>query len=294
MSSLITKISKTRSTTSPKSPVRKAKKNKAISLKKKPGAAGSVAKGKKRAIALPPRNAKSAAKAKPARKAKTASAKKSAPRKMLVRKAVAPARGVPKPKSRKALVKHSRSSKHTPPAKALEREEKKVMSPSAMQAVKAFERALAEFNRNDLAAAKSSFEALMENFPDLIDITAPARTYLAICDQRLVRIPPTPRNNADALYNQGVFEFNRGNLQGAVETFQKALKIAPNADHILYSLAAAHARGLDSSKALEALRRAIRINPIHRSHARHDPDFISLRGNREFQLMSGIAIAFSD
>jgi Flp pilus assembly protein TadD len=98
----------------------------------------------------------------------------------------------------------------------------------------------------------------------------------------------------DALYNQGVFEFNRGNVEAAIDIFEKALKSEPRADHLLYSLAAAYARGGDDVKSVEALRKAIAVNPVHRSHARHDPDFTPLRGNREFLRVSGLDLEINE
>ena len=282
MSSLITKISKTRSTTAPKSPIRKGKK--AASAKTRPTRGVVTPKPKKRSLA--PVSSKT----------KKTAAKKPTPKKPSFKKVAKP---TAKTAARRAPVKLSRSKAQATvtkksAVKTVPLIEKRIISPSAMQAIRAFERALTEFNRHQFDNAKTSFEALLSNFGDEIDIVARARTYLAICDQRLARTPHAPRNNADALYNQGVFEFNRGNIREAIDIFQKALKVNPRGDHILYSLAAAYVRALDPAKAMDALRRAIRMNPIHRSHARHDPDFSSLKGNREFQVLSGIVTDLSE
>lgn len=163
---------------------------------------------------------------------------------------------------------------------------KKPPSPGTLAAVRAFEQALRLFNRHDFSAAKPAFQSLLSKFAEQSEILARVRTYLAICDQRLARAPQVPRN-ADALYDQGVVEFNRGRTEEAIELFQKALKADPRADHVYYSLAAAHARLEDSSKALEVLRRAIVIRPAHRSHARRDLDFVNLRSNEDFQQLTG-------
>jgi len=152
--------------------------------------------------------------------------------------------------------------------------------------VRAFEQALRQFNRHDFGGAKSAFEGLLSKFSDQAEIVARVRTYLAICEQRLGRSPSVPRN-VDALYNQGVLELNRGNTNDAIELFEKALKVEPRADHVYYSLAAAYARLTDTSKALDALRRAIGIRPVQRSHARRDLDFASLRTNEDFQQLTG-------
>ncbi|MGH9763330.1 MAG: TPR end-of-group domain-containing protein, partial [Blastocatellia bacterium] len=45
--------------------------------------------------------------------------------------------------------------------------------------------------------------------------------------------------------------------------------------------------------ALESLRRAIALSPVHRSHSRHDQDFAMLRDNPDFQRLSGLDMEFS-
>jgi tetratricopeptide (TPR) repeat protein len=149
------------------------------------------------------------------------------------------------------------------------------------------------FNRHDFGPAKSSFLSILAKFAEQAEIVARARTYLAICDQRLARSPSVPRN-ADALYNQGVFELNKGNISEAIELFEKALKVEPRADHVFYSLAAAYARLEDASKAMDALRRAIGIRPVHRSHARRELDFVNLRSNEDFQQLTGFGFDLVD
>jgi len=172
-------------------------------------------------------------------------------------------------------------------------EPKALPSPKAIAAIKAFEHALKLFNRHDFAGAKGAFEDIIGIHADQTDIAAPVRTYLAICEQKMARTSAKTRN-PDALYNQGVFEFNRGNVEAAIDIFEKALKAEPRADHLLYSLAAAYARGGDDVKSVEALRKAIAVNPVHRSHARHDPDFTPLRSNREFMRVSGLDLEYNE
>jgi tetratricopeptide (TPR) repeat protein len=170
---------------------------------------------------------------------------------------------------------------------------KKPPSPGTLAAVRAFEQALRLFNRHDFGTAKSAFLSLLGKFAEQAEIVARARTYLAICEQRLARSPSLPRN-ADALYDQGVFQLNRGNTDEALELFEKALRVEPRADHVYYSLAAAHARLNDTPKAMDALRRAIGIRPAHRSHARRDLDFVGLRGNEDFQQLTGFGFDLTD
>ncbi len=185
-------------------------------------------------------------------------------------------------KSRRAMLARRRAFAPRP----LPAPPKKPPSPGTLAAVRAFEQALRVFNRQDFVTAKKAFDGLLDKFADQADIVARVRTYLAICDQRLARTPSVPRNS-DALYDRGVFELNRGNTAEAIESFEKALKVEPRADHVFYSLAAAYAHLNNVTKALEALRHAIAIRPAHRSHARRDPDFASLRSNEGFQQLTG-------
>ena len=204
--------------------------------------------------------------------------------------------------SAKSKVSPSRAGKTAGKAKTLQKSKARVAPPildhpkpppsaSTLAAVRAFEHALKLFNRHDFSSAKASFEALLEKHSDQAEVIARSRTYLAICEQRSSRVPAAPKS-PDALYDQGVYEFNRGNTREAISCFERALKSAPRADHIWYSLAAAQARLGNSTAAVDALRRAIIFKPVHRSHARRDPDFHSLRDNEGFQLLIGIGADF--
>lgn len=303
MSGLITKATKKRSSESRK--IRATKGKKAPSRKpKRPGRITAAPKSKKAALAKKLPQTKKSKQTTAAKKLSTGRA----PRKVLPKKkkiAVSPAKrnkvSLTKSSSRrKSAVKLRVVRKPVPRTtrkllaarrralvpKPLPAPPKKPPSPGTLAAVRAFEQALRLFNRQDFAAAKSTFVSLLSKFNDQAEIVSRVRTYLAICEQRLARTPAAPRN-PDALYNQGVFELNKGNTAEAIELFEKALKVEPRADHIYYSLAAAYARLNNTSKALDALRRAIGIRPVQRSHARRDLDFASLRSNEDFQQLTG-------
>lgn len=281
MGSLITKANKSRSPASQK--VRATKGKKAAS--KKPQRPGKITAAPKSKKAAPTKNKKQPAKIAAAQTSKKALPKSKA--------AKAPAsKPIKKPIARPS-VRKSVSAAANESAKAVQAPPKKSPTPGALAAVRAFEQALRLFNRHDFSAAKSSFEKILSQFSDQAEIIARARTYLAICEQRLARAPSAPRN-PDALYDQGVFELNKGGIREAVDLFEKALKAQPRADHVLYSLAAAYARLNDPHKALDALRRAIAIRSIHRPHARRDLDFASLRNNEEFQHLTGFGFDFSE
>ncbi len=160
---------------------------------------------------------------------------------------------------------------------------------TAPPVVKAFEQAVKLFHRQEFQRAREAFMSVIERFPAESEVIARARAYLAICEQRLAQPRPVPRT-AEALYDQGIIELNRGHIVSAIACFEKALRIDPRADHAIYALAAAYARGGQVEKALAALRQAIALRGTHRVHARRDPDFLPLYSNPEFQRLVGIEI----
>lgn len=164
-----------------------------------------------------------------------------------------------------------------------------LVRPKATRAVRAFEQAIKIFNRHDFERARAAFESVIERFPDEAEVLVRARAYLTICEQRLGHSPATPRT-AEALYDRGVIELNRGQIGQAVLLFEKALRLEPNADHIVYALASAYAKGGDIERALETLKQCIRKNETYRIHARRDPDFRGLYTCVEFQKLVGLEV----
>ena len=305
MGSLITKVNKSGSRTSAK--VRATSKGKKAASKKpqRPGKITATPKSKalkaKKAAPVKVKKQVTPAKKSAAKAAKKALPKKALPKKALPKKALSK-KGAKPPVAKKPVRSAKKGSKRPVAAKATSRSArpvarpappppKKAPTPSTLAAVRAFEQALKSFNRHDFSAAKSAFVDILGKFSDQAEIAARARTYLAISEQRLARAPSAPRG-PDALYDQGVFELNKGNTKEAIEFFDKALKAEPRADHILYSLAAAYARLNDTNRAIDALRRAINIRSVHRPHARRDLDFASLRSNEDFQQLTGYGYDF--
>ncbi|RMG48369.1 MAG: tetratricopeptide repeat protein [Acidobacteria bacterium] len=152
--------------------------------------------------------------------------------------------------------------------------------------MKAFERAVNLFHRHKFESAQRAFTQFIERYPQEAEMVVRARSYLAICQRQLSRPPATPRD-AEALYDRGIVELNYGRIREAISYFQKALKRDPEAPHILYSLAAAHARLGQLEQALEELKEAVKRREVLRIHARRDADFVNLYAHPEFQQLVG-------
>jgi tetratricopeptide (TPR) repeat protein len=270
---------------SEKAPARKAAKSNPKSNPKSGSTAAAKSKAAKAAPARKSSPTKKAAssklKAKPAVKAKVAARKVAQPaRKSASRPAPSKAAG-----SRAAQSKHSKKTASLPARKTV------APPPPPRQptqdeaaALRAFERAHKEFARGRFGEARLQFRALIERYANVSEVTARARTYLAIAESRLRTESSLPRD-ADSLYDRGVIELNRGEYVAAQEMFERALKREPQAAHIHYGLAATRSRLGSIETALESLERALELQPNLRLRAQHDQDLILLRNDPEFERL---------
>lgn len=78
---------------------------------------------------------------------------------------------------------------------------------------------------------------------------------------------------------------NRGEYPEAHKVLQQAALIHPKNEHVLYCLAAVHARTGDTTSALKALRSAIHANPANRAQAKGDSDFDPIRADSDFAAL---------
>ena len=160
-------------------------------------------------------------------------------------------------------------------------------------ALRAFEQAVKVFNRRHFEDAKAMFETVQLKYPGDLEIVARAQMYIQVCKQKLVQETKSaaPRN-AEELYDHGVFALNIGDFTQARSFFEKALRLHPDAPHLLYSLAATHAQTGSHEEALNYLKRSIQIQPRFRAQAYNDADFSGLRDNRQFLELVGLTSPF--
>lgn len=151
-------------------------------------------------------------------------------------------------------------------------------------ALKAFEAAHKEFSRGHFAEARTLFRTLVERYSSVSEVTARARTYLAVAESRLRTDMTLPRD-ADSLYDRGVIELNRGEYVAAQELFERALRREPEAAHIHYGLAATRARLGAIDTALKSLERALDLQPSLRIRAQRDQDLNPLRSDPDFEQL---------
>lgn len=155
----------------------------------------------------------------------------------------------------------------------------------AENALKNFELGVRYLQKQNYSKAKQVFEKLLSGTPT--EVADRARAYMRICELKLQTTSPAARH-AD-YYTLGVAELNAHRFESAVEYLSKANKSQPNRDHILYALAAAHARLGNTDSALENLEAAITLRTQNRFQARNDEDFQSLSTDPRFQALVGLA-----
>jgi Flp pilus assembly protein TadD len=116
------------------------------------------------------------------------------------------------------------------------------------------------------------------------DVAQRARLHAAMCDRRLQQ--PAPEfTTAEEHYNYAIALINSRDVRGAREHLEKALRLAPGADHIHYALGVALALAGDLSGAQDNVRRAIELEPRNRLAARHDADLAALSGQPSFEAL---------
>jgi tetratricopeptide (TPR) repeat protein len=271
--------SKTRSLASksqrPKPIVKKSAANKAPALKATKAGISPASRSKSAKSARPV-----AAKGKPRAKPKKVAAHRGAVKSA---KKISTVHSKPRPSAKPSKSVPRRT---TPAAHLIPLAPPAVRQPTQDEAaaLRVFERAHKEFTRGRFAEARNQFRVLVEKYSGASEVTARARTYLAIAEARLRTESTLPRD-ADSLYDRGVIELNRGEYVAAQEMFERALKREPGAAHVHYGLAATRARLGSVPMALESLQHALDLQPNLRVRAQHDQDLASLRSDPEFERL---------
>ena len=163
---------------------------------------------------------------------------------------------------------------------------------AADPALDAFTKALDAFHKRDWAKAAELFEATLAE-SDRLDLSARARQYLATCRQQLAEgTGAKAKGKAKAEdgdpFLRAVFEKNRGDSAAAMELCRQAGRDQKD-ERFAYLAASIHAAEGRTEDALQALSRAIELNPKNRVHAFHDADFAELRKDRDHRQLFGLS-----
>jgi tetratricopeptide (TPR) repeat protein len=176
-----------------------------------------------------------------------------------------------------------RMTKPQPSASVKEPGQAAAMQPSnGKTQLGSFEAGMKLFHTRNLKQAREHFERAADG-PQL-DIAQRSRLHIAMCDRRLEEASVSLRS-AEDYYTYGIALLNSRKIPEARVHLEQALRLAPDADHIHYAMAAAQVLHGDLAGAHEHLKRAIEIEPRNRLHARQDADFAHLSRQSPFDSL---------
>jgi tetratricopeptide (TPR) repeat protein len=135
------------------------------------------------------------------------------------------------------------------------------------------------FHARNLKQARELFEAATHG-PER-DVAQRSSLHIAMCDRRLEQASVSLRS-ADDYYAYGIALLNSRKIPEASMHLEQALRMAPDADHVHYAMAAAQVLHGDLPRAHQHLKRAIEIEPRNRLHARQDTEFAHLSHQAPF------------
>ena len=95
-----------------------------------------------------------------------------------------------------------------------------------------------------------------------------------------------PREQAMRITGKGTIEAMLGNLDKAVGYYRQAIATDPTFPTAYYNLGAAFARQGKESHALNALNKALTLDPVYRKMAQRDKDYRSLHDHKEFVALT--------
>ena len=182
------------------------------------------------------------------------------------------ARGKSAPKSQKR--------KSLTPVQPPQRGGVEMVDPRVQAQMKLYDEALTLFQQQKFQKAKLELEKVVEG-PSK-ELADRAKMHIRIAEQRMKPSQEQNPKTFDEHYQRGVAMMNLGRWDDARESFDKARKLAPKADHIVYALAALDCLTGEADAALANLKIAIELRSANRYHARNDEDFAFLQEDPRF------------
>jgi len=152
--------------------------------------------------------------------------------------------------------------------------------PRYVQALQSYEAGLRAMQEHKFDKAKPLFQKVLTGpSKELIDR---ATVHLNICNQHLERPASSQFKTPEEHFDYAVSLMNVGDYVAAREHLDKLLKQSPNADYVIYGLAALECLTGHVEDSLRHLDEALRLNPQLRFQARNDSDFQNLAEDPRF------------
>ncbi len=202
----------------------------------------------------------------------------SIPRMVKARKPSSGASGRSKRAARGASKSHKKKTLAPPPPHA--RGGVELVDPRVQAQLKTYEEAVVLFQQQKFAKAKQELERVIAG-PSR-ELADRARMHMRIVEQRMKPSAELTARTAEEHYQRGVTLMNLARWDEAREHLQKARKLAPKTDYIIYALAALDCLTGEAQSAMDNLKIAIQLRPENRYHARNDEDFAFLQEDPRF------------
>jgi tetratricopeptide (TPR) repeat protein len=155
------------------------------------------------------------------------------------------------------------------------------------EALDLYTQALTVMGRKEWDRAAGLFEKVIAQ-SDQPELAGRARQLLAACRQQTAQSRPAPATEADDPYLLAVVEKNRGDFKRALEICRQGGRDKKD-ERFAYLAASIHALENRTEEAVQALSRAVELDPKNRIHAFHDADFSELRRNRDHRHLFGLS-----
>jgi len=152
--------------------------------------------------------------------------------------------------------------------------------PRYEQALQSYEAGLRAMQEHKFDKAKPHFQKVLTGpSKELIDR---ATVHLNICNQHLDRPSASQFKTSEEHFDFAVSLMNVGDYVTAREHLDKLIKQNPQADYVIYGLAALECLTGHVEDSLRHLDEALRLNPQLRFQARNDSDFQNLAEDPRF------------
>lgn len=94
-------------------------------------------------------------------------------------------------------------------------------------------------------------------------------------------------SQSGAYISQGNTRITEGDVRGALQLFVQARDLAPTSDNAWIALASGHLRNNQKGDAMNALRKAVELNPNNKTRLRTNRNFESIWQDTEFRSITG-------
>jgi len=152
--------------------------------------------------------------------------------------------------------------------------------PRYTQALQSYEAGLRAMQEHKFDKAKPHFQKVIAGTSK--ELSDRANVHLSTCNQHLERTAATQFKSPEEHFDFAVSLMNVGDYVTAREHLDKLLKQAPQADYVVYGLAALDCLTGHVEDSLKRLDAALHLNPQLRFQARNDSDFQNLAEDPRF------------